>query len=333
MNNPTDNFLKPHITKVTEKNDISEIIIEPLERGFGHTIGNAFRRILLSSIPGAAVTEVKISSVLHEFDHKNGVYEDVMDILLNIKNIHFKLDIKNEIELNLSKNGPCMVYAEDFTLPDYVKICNPKQFITNIDSSGSISIDIKIIKHHGYIIRTDNDIFKDDLNGWLPLDVFFSPVISATYKVEDAKLENKSNNSDVDRLIMSIKTNGSITPIDALKTAAKILVNQMSNFVDFNTIKKEQNIFEKKKINPDFFKSINSLNLTVRSANCLRAENIEYIGDLIQKNEIDLLKTPNLGKKSLTEIKTILASMNLSLGMLIEDWISIKNEYFNINPN
>ena len=332
MNSSYDNFLKSSITKISHKDDTSEITIEPLERGFGHTLGNAFRRILLSSIPGAAITEVKISEVSHEFAHQKGIYEDVMDILLNLKNINFQLNLKDAIELNLSKNGPCTVYASDFTVPEHVKICNPEQFITNIDASGSISIDIKVIKSHGYIMRTDKDIYKDDLGDWLPLDVFFSPVASVTYKVEDTKLDHR-NDHNVDKLIMSIQTNGSITAIDALKGAAKILVEQMSNFIDIDMVKKEQNILEKKKINQDFFKSINSLNLTVRSANCLKAENIEYIGDLIQKNEMDLLKTPNLGKKSLIEIKTILASMNLSLGMLIEDWISIKNEYFNTNLN
>ncbi len=328
MKNITNNFLKPNITKIIEKDETYEITIEPFERGFGHTIGNAFRRIMLSSIPGSAVTEVKISGVTHEFDYQNGIYEDIMDILLNIKNINFKIENKNNVELNLSKNGPCTIYADDFALPDYVQICNPKQIITHVNDSSTISIDIRVTKSHGYIIRTDKDIFKDELNGWLPIDAFFSPVTSVSYKVESTKLENKSEHN-VDKLIMSIKTNGSITPLNAFKLAAKILSEQISGFIDFDVIKKEENRIEETKINPDFFKSISSLNLTARATNCLKAENIEYIGDLIQKNEIDLLKTPNLGKKSLIEIKKILASMNLSLGMLIEDWINIKNEYIN----
>lgn len=324
-----DNFIKPHIVNFVEldKNN-AEIIIEPLERGFGHTLGNAFRRILLSSIPGCAVTEVKISGVLHEFTYKNGVYEDVIDILLNISNLKFKMTKHNIIELNLIKTGPCVIYASDFILPTHVEIINPDLVIANIDIGGEIIIDIKVTKSYGYKIRSDNDTTAEQITGWLQLDAFFSPVEKATYKIETTKFDNKIN---LDKLIISVSTDGTINALDAIKMAAKILINQLSIFTDFEPIKKEKIITDEKKINPNFFKTINSLNLTVRSANCLKAENIQYIGDLVQKSEAELLKTPNLGKKSLTEIKNILSSMDLSLGMLIEDWNKIKDDYINKN--
>lgn len=326
-----DHFIKPRIVNFIEfdKNN-AEIIIEPLERGFGHTLGNAFRRTLLSSVPGCAITEAKISGVLHEFTYKNGVYEDIIHILLTLSNIKFKMTTYGEIELNLSKKGPCVVHASDFILPDCIEIINPELMIANIDIDGDIGIDIKVNKSYGYKIKSDNEINNEQTTDWLQLDAFFSPIEKVTYKVENTKFEDKIN---LDKLIIMVSTNGTINALDAIKTAAKILINQLSIFTDFETIKKEPDILDEKKINPIFFKTINSLNLTVRSTNCLKAENILYIGDLIQKSEMELLKAPNLGKKSLTEIKNILSSMNLSLGMLIDDWLKIKDEYINKNKN
>ncbi len=327
LDDPINNFLKPNSVKFTEidKNN-AEITIEPLEKGFGHTLGNAFRRILLSSVPGCAITEVKISGISNEFTYKNGVYEDIIDILLNLSNIKFVMENQNEIELNLSKKGPCIIYANDFILPENVKIINPDHIIAHIDICGDLSIDVKVLKSYGYKTKPDPDVSKEETNDWLTLDTFFSPIEKVTYKIENTTFEDKSN---LDKLIFNISTNGTISALDAIKIAAKILINQLAIFVDFDSIKQNKTNLNIKKINPDFFKNINSLNLTVRSANCLKAENIHYIGDLIQKSELELLKTPNLGRKSLTEIKNILSSMNLSLGMLIEDWNKIKEEYLN----
>ncbi|HFL8819419.1 MAG TPA: DNA-directed RNA polymerase subunit alpha [Candidatus Azoamicus sp. OHIO2] len=326
-----DSFIKPRIASFIEfdKNN-AEIIIEPLEKGFGHTLGNAFRRILLSSIPGCAVTAAKISGVLHEFACKNGIYEDMIDILLNLSNIKFQIENQTDIELSLSKKGPCVVYGSDFVLPHNVKIINPDIIIANVDIYGDLEITIRVMKNYGYKTKPENDHINEDLTNWLHLDSFFSPVEKVTYRVENTKFENKTN---LDKLIILVSTNGTINALDAIKVAAKILINQLSIFIDFDSIKKEKTILDEKKINPNFFKTINSLNLTVRSANCLKAENIQYIGDLIQKSETELLKTPNFGKKSLAEIKNILSSMNLSLGMLIDDWNKIKDEYINKNKN
>lgn len=325
-----NNFVKPSITSFNEINkNNAEIVIEPLERGLGHTLGNSFRRTLLSSIPGCAVIAAKISGILHEFTHKRGVYEDSIDILLNLSKIKFIIENNTEIELSLSKKGPCVIYASDFILPENVKIINKKHIIANIDICGDIIIDIKVIKSYGYKTRNENTtLLNTDNDNWLYLDAFFSPIEKVTYKVENTKFDNKN---DLDKLIMSIQTNETISALDAVKGSAKILINQLSAFVDFETMKKEQDLLTEKKVNPIFFKTIHSLNLTVRSANCLKGENIHYIGDLIQKSEAELLKMPNLGKKSLTEIKNVLSSINLSLGMLIEDWDIIKIEYINKN--
>jgi DNA-directed RNA polymerase subunit alpha len=324
-----DEFIKPNVVNFIEidKNN-AEITIEPLERGFGHTLGNTFRRILLSSVPGCAVTEAKISGVLHEFTYKHGVYEDAINILLNLSNMKFKMDNQNIIELGLSKKGPCIVYAADFLLPNNIQVINPDYIIANVDVCGDLGIDIRISKNFGYKAKPEADIINDSLNNWIHLDAFFSPIEKVTYKVENSKLGNKLN---LEKLTIFVNTNGTISALDAIKITAKILTNQLSIFMDFDTPKKEKNILDDKKINPNFFKTINSLNLTVRSANCLKAENIYYIGDLIQKSESELLKTPNLGKKSLAEIKNILATMNLSLGMLIGDWGNIKDAYINKN--
>lgn len=327
--NIINNFIISSVTNITEinKNNV-EITIEPLERGLGNTLGNAFRRTLLSLVPGCSVVAARISGVKHEFTYKDGVYEDIVEILLNLSKIKFQLDKQNEIEINVSKKGPCTVYASDFLLNENVKIINPEHIIANLDNENDINIDIKILKSYGYKTKNEHDIINTETNNWIYLDSFFSPVENVTYKIEDHKNENKKN---LEKLIMSIKTDGTITALDSLKLSAQILINQMSTFIDFESIKKEKENIIEKKINQNLFKTINSLNLTVRSTNCLKAENIQYIGDLIQKSENELLKTPNLGKKSLTEIKNIISSMNLSLGSMIEDWEKIKEEYINKN--
>ena len=325
MSDFLDGFLKPKLVDVIELNDNKiKVIIEPLERGFGHTLGNALRRIMLSSMPGAAVTEVKISGVLHEFTAKNGVYDDMMDILLNISNIFFKIEDKDYVELSLSKKGPCTVFASDFILPHGVKIINPEHIIANIDESGDLGIDIRVIKSRGYkTMLNDNNYEKKDFIGWIPLNAFFSPINKVSYKVENTRVKNRT---DLDKLIISIETNGTISASEALHWSSRILSDQLTIFINFDkeSVKDEKLI--KESINPEFLKTVDSLELTVRSANCLKAENIYYIGDLIQKSENELLKTPNLGKKSLMEIKDILYKKGLYLGTKDALWLKFKSE-------
>lgn len=325
-----DNFLKPSIIEVKDL-DINNIvvIIEPLERGFGHTIGTALRRVMLSFMPGCAVVEARISGVLHEFITKDGVYDDVMDILLKLNGIYFKLLDKDYVELSLNKKGPCDVLASDFVLPDGVEIVNPNYVITSIDSSGDLGIDIKVAKSIGCVSSNEIVTFeKAELSGWLKLDAFFSPINSFSYSVENVRIKGRD---DLDKLILNINTNGTINALDALHLAAKILSDQLSIFIKIEKEKIDVKESVKSQINSELFKSVDSLDLTVRSANCLKAENIYYIGDLIQRSEVELLKTPNLGKKSLAEIKYILHERGLSLGCKDINWIKILEDYKNEN--
>ena len=325
MSDFLNGFLKPKLVDVIELGDNKiEVTIEPLERGFGHTLGNALRRIMLSSMPGSAITEVKISGILHEFTAKNGVYEDIMDILLNLNNICFKLENKDYVELSLSKKGPCVVLASDFILPHGIKIINPDYVIANIDDSGELGIDIRVVKGRGYrTILNNQEIAKKDFIGWISLNTFFSPINRVSYKVENTRVKNRT---DLDKLIISIETNGTISASEALHWSSKILSDQLAVFINFDkeSVKDEQLV--KESINPELLKSVDSLELTVRSANCLKAENIHYIGDLILKNESELLKTPNLGKKSLMEIKDILFKKGLHLGTKDSLWLKYKSE-------
>ena len=321
-------FLKPKLSDVVKMDDNNlKVVIEPLEMGFGHTLGNALRRTMLSSMPGCAVTEVKISGILHEFTSKNGIYEDIIDILLNLSDICFKLNKKNSVELSLNKKGPCVILASDFILPDDVIIVNPDHIIANIDSSGDLEIDIRVSKGRGSIIVSDKyDFSKKELSGWLQLDAFFSPINKITYEVESTSIESRS---DLEKLIMYVDTNGTITASDALHWASKILSDQLSVFIDLKKEVVKKKISVKDNVNPDLFRTIDSLNLTVRSKNCLRAEKIRYVGDLVQREEVILTKANNLGKKSLNEIKDLLYTMNLFLGSKIANWEKIKIAYLN----
>ncbi len=321
-----DDFLKPKIVDIKDlsNNDIS-VIIEPLERGFGHTIGTALRRVLLSSIPGYTVTEAKLSGVLHEFMVKDGIYDDVMDIMVKLSGICFKINNKDSVELSLSKKGPCDIFASDFVLPSDVSIINPNYFITTVNSSGDLSIDIKVNRGRGYVSSSEKfDFNKSDFSGWLRLDSSFSPVNRVSYDVENIRYKDRS---DLDRLIINISTNGTISAVEALHWAAKILSDQLSVFISFEKEKVDVKSSVKDKINSELFKTVDNLELTVRSANCLKAENIYYIGDLVQKSEAELLKTPNLGKKSLAEIKHVLYERGLSLGCKDSNWLKILEEY------
>lgn len=332
MSNFLDNFLKPKLVDIseTEPNKL-KIVIEPLEKGFGHTIGNALRRVMLSALPGSAITEARISGVLHEFAIKDGMYEDVIDMLINLSNVHFKLEERDSAELSLSKKGPCKILASDFAVPDDIKIANPNFVIANIDYSGDLNLDVRVLKSKGCrLVLSKNNQIKKNLDGWFPLDAFFSPVNKVNFKIESTKTKSKI---ELDKLIIFVETNGTITASEALHWSSKILTEQLAVFIKFDKKEIEEQKTLKESINPELFKTVESLELTVRSANCLKSENIKYVGDLIQKTESELLKTPNFGKKSLSEIKDLLSSKGLSLGTKDDAWIKFKNENNENNEN
>lgn len=314
------NFLTPQVIQV-EASDRwhSKVVLEPLERGFGHTLGNALRRILLSSMPGCAVEEVEIDGVVHEYSTIEGVQEDVIEILLNLKEVSVIMHQGQSAVLTLKKSGRGPVTAGDITLGHDVEIVNPEHVICNLNDNGSINMQIKVGVGRGYV-PADSRISRDDETravGKLMLDASYTPVSRVTYSVENARVEQRT---DLDKLIIELETNGTIDPEEAIRQAATILQHQLSVFVDLkNNSVKEQPKHEDK-IDPILLRPVDDLELTVRSANCLKAENIYYIGDLIQRTEVELLKTPNLGKKSLTEIKDVLASKGLSLGLRLENW-------------
>lgn len=313
-------FLKSRLIDVQVKgHHHARLVMEPLERGFGHTLGNALRRILLSSMPGCAIVEVMIDGVLHEYSTKEGIHEDIVDILLNLKGIEFKLEGRDEVELKLSKVGEGPVKAGDFALPHDVQIMNPDYVIANMTKTGNLNMTVRVVRGRGYEPSTVRLNPEDTTRtiGWLQLDASFSPVRRVSYVVENARVENRT---DLDRLILELETNGTIEPAEAIRWAASILTDQLSVFVELQGEKQYEPKRSKAEVDPTLLRSVDDLELTVRSANCLKAENIFYIGDLIQKTENELLKTPNLGKKSLTEIKDVLAKAGLSLGMRLENW-------------
>lgn len=314
------NFLTPQDIKVEATSKWhSKVVLEPLERGFGHTLGNALRRILLSSMPGCAVEEVEIEGVVHEYGAIQGVQEDVLIILLNLKELAVIVHSQNSVTLSLKKSGKGPVTAADITLPHDVEIVNPEHVICNLNDNASINMQIKVGIGRGYV-PADARVSRDSETrsvGRLVLDASYSPVSRVTYAVENARVEQRT---DLDKLVIELETNGTIDPEEAIRQAATILQHQLSVFVDLkNSSIKEQPKHEDK-IDPILLRPVDDLELTVRSANCLKAENIYYIGDLIQRTEVELLKTPNLGKKSLTEIKDVLASKGLSLGLRLENW-------------
>ena len=319
MTTYTSQFLKPRIVDIQKFSDTrTRLVLEPLERGFGHTLGNALRRILLSSMEGAAVVEAQIDGVVHEYSAIDGVQEDVLDILLNMKGIAVQLHDATEAVLSLNKSGVGPVTVADIQLPHNVVVTNPDHVIANL-TGGSLSITFKVAKGRGYSAANTRaiDEEEDRAIGQLYLDASFSPVRLVTYSVESARVENRT---DLDKLIIDVETNGTLEAEDAIKYAATILSDQLTAFVDFTVI--EESVVEHKQpaVDPALLQAIDDLDLTVRSANCLKAENIYYVGDLIQRTEMELLKTPNLGKKSLTEIKEVLASKGLSLGMHLDNW-------------
>ncbi len=312
-------FLKPSIVDIKKFSDTrTRVVLEPLERGFGHTLGNALRRILLSSMEGTAVTEAQIDGVVHEYSVIEGVQEDVLDILLNMKGLSFILHEGDEAVLTLTKEGVGLVTAADIKLPHNVEVVNQDHVIANL-TGGSLSITFKVTKGRGYVPATTRVQSEDEdrVIGQLYLDASFSPVNMVTYDVESARVENRTN---LDKLIIDVDTDGTLEAEDAIKYASTILSDQLSAFVDFTIIEEVVPETVEQVIDPALLQAIDELDLTVRSANCLKAENIYYVGDLIQRSEMELLKTPNLGKKSLTEIKDVLASKGLSLGMHLDNW-------------
>jgi DNA-directed RNA polymerase subunit alpha len=299
---------------------LAQVTVEPLERGFGYTLGNALRRILLSSIPGAAIVECEIDQVLHEYSTIEGVQEDVIDVLLNLKGVavtlHEGLDAAN---LTLTKKGPGPVFASDIAGSNAVEIANPDHLIAHLTKDGELNMRLKVERGRGYLPATHRDSADSETRsiGRLRLDASFSPVERISYRVESARVEQRTN---LDRLVLTLETNGTVDPEEMIRTAALILLEQLSVFVELQGKRDEPLPKPSLDIDPVLMHPVDDLELTVRSANCLKAESIYYIGDLVQRTESELLKTPNLGKKSLTEIKDVLAKYKLALGMKIDGW-------------
>jgi DNA-directed RNA polymerase subunit alpha len=313
-------FLTPQVIQVEEYDKChSKVVLEPLERGFGHTLGNALRRILLSSMPGCAVEEVDIDGVVHEYSTIEGVREDVIEILLNLKGLAVVLNVGEEAVLTLAKKGPGLVTAADIETDHDVDIVNPDHVIANLNKNGELNMRITVRRGRGYA-PADSRVGDDEESrsvGKLLLDASYSPVTRVSYSVENARVEQRT---DLDKLIIDLKTNGTIDPEEAIRRAATILQHQLAVFVDLHSEIISEPEEHQDEIDPILLRPVDDLELTVRSANCLKAEDIYYIGDLIQRTEVELLKTPNLGKKSLTEIKDVLATRGLSLGLRLENW-------------
>lgn len=312
-------YLIPRIIDVQNITPVqAKVVMEPFERGYGYTLGNALRRVLLSSMPGFAATEVRITGVVHEYSSLEGVQEDVIDILLNLKNIVFKLHNASNTVLTLKKAEDGVVLAGDIECTHDVEIINPDQVIAHIVKGGCLDMQITVEKGRGYVPATVRRLAeKDSQVGSILLDASFSPIKKVSYSVENARVEQRT---DLDKLIIDIETNGSVDPEEAIRYAARVLVDQLSVFAELETtpVPKEQP--KTPQIDPILLRPVDDLELTVRSANCLKVENIYYIGDLIQRTEAELLRTPNLGRKSLNEIKEVLAARDLSLGMKLDNW-------------
>lgn len=315
-------LIKPDTVIVKPGHDpkcIATLVAEPLERGFGLTLGNALRRTLLSSLQGAAVTSVMIEGVLHEFSSIPGVREDVTDIILNIKEVFIKMKEERNKRLHVHKKGPGVLTAGDIEVSGDIKILNPDHVLCNLDEGAEIRMELAVSTGNGYV-PSERNRPEDAPIGLIPIDSLYSPVRQVSYKVENTR---EGQVLDYDKLSLSVETNGSITPESAIAFAARILQDQFSVFVNFEEPDKE--VVEQVQqpelaFNPSLLKKVEELELSVRSANCLKNDNVVYIGDLIQKTEAEMLRTPNFGRKSLNEIKEVLASMGLHLGMEIPNW-------------
>ncbi|MBL6751175.1 MAG: DNA-directed RNA polymerase subunit alpha [Nevskia sp.] len=324
MQGSVSDFLKPRVVEVEQVSaQRARITLEPLERGFGHTLGNALRRILLSSIPGAAITEAQIEGVVHEYSAIEGVQEDVIDILLNIKNVALRMNARETAQLKISKSGRGPVTAGDIQLDHDVEVVNPELVIANL-TGGKLNMTLKATRGRGYQPAAARGQLNEEEGlsiGVLQLDASYSPVRRVSYSVERARVEQRT---DLDKLILDVDTNGGIDAAEAVRLAARILRDQLSVFVDLEGEEETVSTGGKKDLNPILFRPIDDLELGVRSTNCLKAENVYYIGDLVQRSETELMKTPNLGKKSLNEIKEALKAHDLELGMKLDNWSSPK---------
>ncbi len=310
-----ESYLKPREITIEQRSPVSaRLVLEPFERGFGHTLGNALRRVLLSSLKGYAPVEVRINGVLHEYSALDGVREDVVDLLLNLKGVVFCLHDRDQAHVRLEVVGPATVKAQDFVLPHGVEVINEDHVIAHVESGGRLEVEVVVEAGRGYVPAQQRE---QKVIGGIALDASFSPVRRVAYTVESARVEQRT---DLDRLVLEVDTNGAVDPVDAVRDAAKILIDQFGVFATLHgeTVTTAQEADQK--IDPILLRTVDELELTVRSANCLKAENIYYVGDLIQKTEQELLKTPNLGRKSLNEIKEVLAAHGLSLGMRLDNW-------------
>jgi DNA-directed RNA polymerase subunit alpha len=327
MQNSATEMLTPRNIDVTSHDSThAKVVLEPLERGFGHTLGNALRRILLSSMTGCAIVEVEIDGVEHEYSTIEGIQEDVMEILLNLKGVAVVMEGRDETTVTLNAQGPCVVTAADIECDSHLEVVNPDHVIATISGKTSLNMQLRVLRGRGY--QPSDARVGDEENrtiGRLQLDASFSPIFKVSYSVDNARVENRT---DLDKLILELETNGTIDPEESIRRAATILQQQMAVFVDLQGETMAEPEEKEEEIDPILLRPVDDLELTVRSANCLKAESIYYIGDLIQRTEVELLKTPNLGKKSLTEIKDVLASRGLSLGMRLENWppASIKSD-------
>jgi DNA-directed RNA polymerase subunit alpha len=319
QSNPTE-YLKPRVVNVEEITPLrARVTLEPMERGFGFTLGNAIRRVLLSSIPGFAITEVKIDGVVHEYSTIEGVQEDVVDILLNLKGVALKLNSKTETILTLRKSGEGVVTAADFDTGHDAEIVNPDHVIAHLTKGGKLDLQVKVEMGRGYqpVPAREKVNQEDRTLGFIMVDASFSPISKVSYQVESARVEQRT---DLDKLIIDVETNGIVDSEQAIRDAATILMGQLSVFANLEGAPTEEEEAAAPQVDPILLRPVDDLELTVRSANCLKAENIFYIGDLIQRSENELLKAPNLGRKSLNEIKDVLASKGLTLGMKLENW-------------
>ena len=318
MQEMLEQLLTPRLVDIKRLSDFhSRVVLEPMERGFGHTLGNSLRRILLSSMPGTAIVEAKIDGVLHEYSSIEGVREDVLEILLNLKEVSIKLNESSEAELILSKKGPAVVTAADIQLNHDSEIMNPDLIIAHLSDGAEINMTLKVEKGIGYRAAVQSSDSDTSSIGVLKLDASFSPVHTVSYEVQNARVEQRT---DLDKLLLDVVTDGTLGPEEAIKQAATVLHYQLRSFVELKHQEVEAVEEPKEEFDPIYLQPVDDLELTVRSANCLKAEQIYYIGDLVQRAESHLLKTPNLGKKSLQEIKDILAQRGLGLGTKLENW-------------
>ncbi len=310
---------KPRVDSVSADGRAAELVVEPLERGFGMTLGNALRRVLLSSLQGAAVTGVKIDGVLHEFSTLSGAREDVTDIILNLKQLAIRYEGEGAKRLMLTATGPGEVKAADIQVTGDIEIANPELLICTLDEGAKLSMELMVESGRGYVPASENRK-EDSPIGLIPIDAIFSPVRKVAYRVEPTRVGQRT---DFDKLVLSVETDGTVAPEDAVALAARILTHHLSIFITFEEPREMRGVVEVQDdlpFNRNLLRKVDELELSVRSANCLKNDNIVYIGDLVQKTEQEMLRTPNFGRKSLNEIKEVLASMGLSLGMPVSGW-------------